>query len=190
MADAKDIIGMYKDLLSIKKGNKGTTLPVKAVEDMTNEQTLLKGLKDMADLKMKGFGGQGISTGPVVGRIPNYLSSLWNQYGEGLSATDAADRAKLDAAKLWVANPIRHATTGAQASYQELKNQIYPLIPDQTDEDAIWKTKLMEAAQRTLGNYQQEQQNYKNSGYDANFNDLSPLLDQLKGVLYPAQQGK
>lgn len=104
-------------------------------------------LKNLLDFKSKGFKGQGIDTGQIMGGaiplpftdaeipiVPANISEFYNQNFEDMGEA-SADRGEFRRKLLGVLNPVRKEVTGAAAPLAEILKFIFPTLPTESDND-------------------------------------------------------
>lgn len=179
MADLSFLKMLSNDELS------GQKIPNEFLKKVDAQNQALAALYKLVELKTKGFGGQGIDTGPVAQYYPDTLSAFAAQL-EGVPPEQRADRAKLRQQELFFMNPERKDITGAQASVQELMKFIYPMIPRESDNDDVWAGKAANAAENLIQERNKTNELLKSQSFkDPNQFDSTFYLNQLKSMLYP-----
>lgn len=167
----------------VENPKKGKKLSRMAIWRMAAYKQGFNQIKHLADLKIRGFAGKGIDTGPVAQYYPQTASS----YIAGIMGTpprSQGDRSKLESATLWFMNPIRKEVTGAQAAIEELREFIMPMMPQMSDNEPNWNAKAIEVSWQLANQYQTFVNELRRNGYNVpgKFNSSKYLQEIDKSV--------
>ena len=183
MGDIGDLVQLMNLKKSMDEQDRGQPLPGDLAWKLAAQDEAMNKLKMLIQLKTKGFGGQGIDTGPLAGRVPENVSA-WASEKEGLPPEDQGDRGRLNQETLWFTNPIRKEVTGAQAAVQELKKFIQPMVPQPTDNDNVWLSKAMGTGENLGQERQSLIKELMNQGLRAPQFDYDAYMSDIKNKLY------
>lgn len=136
---------------AIENLNKGSKLDSEAAttELIKDLYGFRQGIQKADDLKaIKDTGTIGANTGPISGRIPDFIIQAWG----GFDPEEAGKRKQLSQGILNLLNPYRKAVTGAQAATSEISKYIEPALPSMKDEDAVFLDALRKYKEDTNNN--------------------------------------
>ncbi len=183
MAGIETLMQMMKLSESLEDDERGKPLNQEGSLKLASQEEAMKKLQRLIELKTKGFGGKGIDTGPIAGRIPEAASALAADL-EGLPLESQGDRAQLNQLTLHLLNPIRKETTGSGAAVSELKDYILPTLPTPKDNDPVWLNRAFQSVQDLGGQRQSAIKELMNQGYRVPQFNYDAYIEDMRKQIY------